>query len=232
MGDAVTICLVATSALADVLNPSILGVFIFAVAAILGGGKSAKHMVALGSAFIAAFFMVHLGLGLAWVYLIGNAPSVVGQFVTIAIAFAVVFAGLLGIKDYFWYGKSISLHFPVRPTRRLQKWATAHLTMVGMTVLGGIAASLGLLITGAPYLAVATIVGTSAQAIGMVLLYNVIFILPLGAIVTLAAGRIRIHTFQKWQEQHKAAIRLAAGLVCIGLGWLLLLTANGAITLG
>lgn len=234
MSDAGTIGLVFVSALSDVLSPTILAVFVFAISAILGHGKSSRHMGILGAAFIASFFAVHLAFGLAWAFIMHFIPVGVAQFAMIAVSFLVVFAGLLGIKDYFWYGKSISIRLPRRPTRKLQKWASSNTSLGTMIMLGSFVASIGLLITGAPYLAVTTVIGASDtnQIVALVVLYNVIFILPLAAIIMLTAGRIKITTFQRLQEKHKASLRLVSGLMCIVLGWLLLLMANGAISLG
>lgn len=234
MTDAGTIGLVIVSALSDVLSPTILAVFIFALSAVLGHGKSGRRMGVLGTAFIAAFFAVHLAFGLAWAFIMRFIPIGVAQFAMIAVAFIVVFAGLLGIKDYFWYGKSISIRLPSRPTRKLQKWASSNASIGTMVMLGSFVASMGMFVTGAPYLAATTVIGASdtVQIVALVVLYNIIFILPLVAVVMLAAGRIKITTFQRWQEKHKATLRLIGGLVCIGLGWLLLLMANGVISLG
>ncbi len=88
--------------------------------------------------------------------------------------------------------------------------------------------------TGAPYLAIITIlrINFNAQALGLMVLYNVIFVLPLIVILFMVAGGSSIGSVSKWKEESKGTMRLFMGLLLAALGWILILIANGTINFG
>jgi cadmium resistance protein CadD (predicted permease) len=65
----------------------------------------------------------------------------------------------------------------------------------------------------------------------MLILYNVIFVMPLVIILLLVLFGIKVQNIQKWKQANKAYMRLITGFVLIALGWLLILIANGIINL-
>jgi len=48
----------------------------------------------------------------------------------------------------------------------------------------------------------------------------------------MVAGGTKVTNVKKWKEENKGAMRLFIGLTLIGLGWLLILIANGTINFG
>jgi cytochrome c biogenesis protein CcdA len=74
--------------------------------------------------------------------------------------------------------------------------------------------------TGAPYLAVLAIIGAGnyAQGIPLLLLYNLIFILPLFVIIGIAYFGKSSDAMEQWRLKHRGVMRLAVGLFLISLG--------------
>jgi cytochrome c biogenesis protein CcdA len=88
--------------------------------------------------------------------------------------------------------------------------------------------------TGAPYLAVITIlrIDFNMVAFGLMALYNFIFVLPLIVILFMIAGGAKISTVAKWKEESKGTMRLFMGLLLAVLAWILILISNGTINFG
>lgn len=100
--------------------------------------------------------------------------------------------------------------------------------------LGAFVAGVELPCTGAPYLAIITIlrIDFNFQAFLLMVLYNFIFVLPLLIILFMVAGGAKISSVAKWKEESKGTMRLFMGLLLVSLGWILILIANGTINFG
>jgi len=100
--------------------------------------------------------------------------------------------------------------------------------------LGAFVAAIELPCTGAPYLAIITLLSQyfDASALLLLILYNLVFISPLVIILLLVAGGKKLHRIQEWKQAKRAAMRLAIGMILIAMGWLLILIANGTINFG
>jgi len=234
MLDLPTIGLVVTSAAIDAINPCAIGVLILMITVVLGSGKSIKRLLLLGSAYILAIFVTYLLAGLGLVYFFSTIPIVIAEYLSIAVGLLVILAGLVEIKEFFWYGKGFSLQIPHRFAVKIQEWSTTKTSVAGVMLLGAFVAGVELPCTGAPYLAIITVlrVDFNAVAFALMVLYNIIFVSPLVVILGLVAGGAKISTVQKWKEESKGVMRLGIGLLLVALGWILMLIANGVINFG
>ena len=234
MLDLPTITVVLGSAAIDSINPCAIGVLILMVSVIMGGKKSTKRLLLLGSAYIFAIFSAYLIAGLGLVYFLSEIPVVLAEYLSLFVGALVIFAGLLEVKDYFWYGKGFSLHIPVKAARKIKEMSSSKTTVGGIMLLGAFVAAVELPCTGAPYLAIITIlrVDFNFQALMLMVAYNVIFVMPLIIILLMVAGGAKISSVKKWKEESKGGMRLAIGLLLVALGWILILIANGTINFG
>ncbi len=67
-----------------------------------------------------------------------------------------------------------------------------------------------------------------AEGVPMLLLYNLIFIIPLTIIVSgVYLGTSRIHDFYLWKERNISKLHLIAGIILLGLGIFMLLESLG-----
>ena len=101
-------------------------------------------------------------------------------------------------------------------------------------LLGAFVAAVELPCTGAPYLAIITILRIDFNfiAFALMVLYNFIFVAPLLIILGMIVGGTKISSVSKWKEESKGTMRLFMGLLLVGLGWILILIANGTINFG
>jgi cytochrome c biogenesis protein CcdA len=144
----------------------------------------------------------------------------------IVIAIIIILAGLIEIKDFFWYGKGFSLSILPSEAARIKKYAK-HIGCAWYTafMLGVFVALVELPCTGAVYLAVLTLMtqaGVSASNLTFLIVYNIIFVLPLWIILWCVCKGVHWKYFEELRNKHKGVMRLAAGLLLIGLGvWML-----------
>lgn len=234
MLDLPTLSIVIGSAAIDSINPCAIGVLILMVSVVLGGGGTTKRLVALGSAYIFAIFITYLVAGLGLIYFFKEIPIVLAEYLSIAVGSLVILAGVLEIKDYFWYGKGFSLQIPTYFANKIHEYSKSKQSIAGVMFLGAFVAAVELPCTGAPYLAIITILSINFNfaALMLMILYNVIFVAPLIVILAMVAAGTKVSAVAKWKEESKGTMRLFMGLLLAALGWILILIANGTINFG
>jgi cytochrome c biogenesis protein CcdA len=233
MIDIPTFSIVTVSALVDSFNPCAIGVLILLMSIVLGSKGSAKRLLLLGGLYIATVCVTYILAGLGLTYIFSWVPLVIAEYLTILVALLVIGVGLLEIKDFFWYGEGLSLKISERFTKRIHTYAK-NITIPGVILFGVFIAAVELPCTGAPYLAIITLLSLNfnVQAFLLLVYYNVLFVAPLLVLLLLVAGGTSISHIKKWQQANKNYMRFAIGFLLIGLGWLLLLIANGTINFG
>jgi cytochrome c biogenesis protein CcdA len=234
MLDLPQLTIVIGAAAIDSINPCAIGVLILMVSVILGQGGSARKLLVTGGAYIFAIFATYLIAGLGLIYFFSTIPIVLAEYLSIAVGGLVIFAGILEIKDFFWYGKGMSLQIPKKYADKIHDWSHSNKSIGGVMLLGAFVAAVELPCTGAPYLAILTIlrIDFTIWAFGLMVLYNIIFVMPLIIILLMVASGTKISVVSKWKEDSKGNMRLAMGLMFVALGWILILIANGTINFG
>lgn len=228
-----TILTVVVTAAIDSINPCAIGVLILMMSVVLASGGNVRRMLSLGFVYIGAIYVTYLAAGLGLVYFFTRIPLVVTEYLSVGVALFVVLAGILEIKDYFWYGRGFSLAIPASMAKKINDYAT-RTTYLGMAALGAFVAGVELPCTGAPYLAIITILSQyfDFKAFLLLVFYNVIFVAPLVVILLMVATGKKIQEVKQWKQDNRGTMRLAIGVLLVGLAWLLILIANGSINLG
>jgi cytochrome c biogenesis protein CcdA/glutaredoxin len=200
------------------VHPCTISVLLFFIAFLFTVGKTRKIILEVGIAYIIGIFLAYflIGLGILKAVILFDQP----HFAAKAGAVLVILLGLVNIKDYFWYGKWISLKIPhasKKTIRRLiHKSSIPSAFLLGLLVgvcsfgcTAGIYFSiLGLLAVKATYM----------EGLMYLLLYNLTFVVPLIVILAIASSKHVVERIEKWEEKEKRLIKLIGGLVMIALG--------------
>jgi len=214
--------LIITSGLIDGINPCAFAVLIFLLAYLTNIVESKRRMLLVGSTYILMVYLTYFiaGMGLLSFIRISGLTSTLYKIAAVT----AIIAGLINIKDYFWYGKGISLRIPESKEGIIKKWAR-RITVPSAIVLGFLVAVFELPCTGGVYLAILAMMADSTtilEAIPYLLLYNLMFILPLIGIFLAAYFGIGTMQIEKWRQRKQTWMRLAMGLLLIGLGIIML----------
>lgn len=221
-----TLGIIMGAALADSINPCVLGVLIFLCAFMARVFKTRRSLLVGGLLYTAVVYATYLALGFGILQVtvsVGIASAFYWAAAIIAIA-----AGIFEIKDFFWYGRGFTLQMLPGAGNRLKKYTKKievayerhpRLSYLFIGLLGVFVVLVELPCTGAPYFAVLALLakGSYAVAVPYLLLYNFIFILPLIVVITLAYFG-RSSRMEEWRSHHKGTMRLGIGLFLIALG--------------
>jgi len=228
-----TITTVVVTAAIDSINPCAIGVLILMCSVILSAKKSIKRLVFLGGLYIASVMTVYLLAGLGLMYFLASLPLWLTEYLSIGVGLIIVGAGVIEVKDFYWYGKGFSLSIPASMAKKIHQYSK-RTTIPGVILLGAFVSAVELPCTGAPYLAIITLLSQyfDFSAFLLLVLYNIIFVLPLIIILIMVAFGKKLHELKKWKQDSRGYMRLFIGLLLIAMGWLLILIANGTINFG
>src|SRR3989344_9016817 len=228
-----TIGTIVITAAIDSINPCAIGVLILMVSILLGKKKSVSSLLYYGFLYICSVMLTYFLAGLGLAYFFTKIPLVITEYIAITVGTIIVFAGLLEIKDFYWYGKFFSLEIPYYFSKKIDKYAS-NVSTAGVIFIGIFVSAVELPCTGAPYLAIITLLSQyfDLTAFLLLILYNFIFISPLIIILLLVASGKRLYDIKKWKYDNRPIMRFSIGLLLIAMGWLLILIANGAINFG
>jgi cytochrome c biogenesis protein CcdA len=219
------------TALIDAINPCAIGVLILLVSTLLGLLKDKKRMLFVGFVYIASIYIVYFLAGIGLLTVIQRLDLV--QFVGLLVGGLVILMGIVDIKDFFWYGKGFTLGIKPSHAEKIKEMAK-NASIPGVIILGMFVAAVELPCTGGPYLAITAMLARKFDLTALIylIIYNFIFVLPLIVILVLAYIGTSIKSLEKWKNENRKFMRLASGLVMIGLGILLILFALDVIYLG
>lgn len=230
MGE-INLPIIIGAALIDGINPCAFGVLIFMLAYLAKTAR--KKMLLNGLVYIFFVFLTYLVCGLLLLPIIRKLAgfSVMSYYVLAGI---VGLAGLIEIKDYFWYGKGFSLSIFPSEAKRIKKYVK-HVGGSTWTsaFLGIFVALVELPCTGAVYLAVLALMslsGITTANISFLVIYNLIFVLPLVIILFMVYKGIHWKHFESWRNKHKGLMRLFTGLLLLILAiWMVEFTMTESI---
>lgn len=223
---------VFVTALIDSINPCAIGVLVILIATLLSLSHNKNKMLAVGAIYIAAVFLTYLAAGFGLLIFIQKLQ--LSQELSWIVGILVILLGLVEIKDFWWYGKGISLQIPAKRAKQVMHYIK-HVTIPGSIFLGIFVAAVELPCTGGPYLAITTVLaklGFTWDVFWLLVVYNFIFVLPLVVILGLVYFGLSVKRVQEWKDAQKRWMRLFIGIIMIALGVLLLLWAAGVINFG
>jgi hypothetical protein len=226
---------VVIGAAIDSINPCAFGVLIFLMTYLTKVFKN-KHKVLLGGLlYTLSVYVTYLLAGLGLLNVV-QSPAVSYWFYWVA-TFVAFSAAAFEIKDFFWYGKGISMDMSIIPgsARRIQLWTSKMQqiskknpkTALAMTIpIGFGAAAFELPCTGQVYLAILGLINASNVAFTVwfpwLILYNVIFVAPLLVITGLMYYGMSSQKLEAWRKQNRRYMRFFTGAFLYLLGLFLL----------
>jgi cytochrome c-type biogenesis protein len=213
---------VVVTGLLDSVNPCAFAVILLLIAFLFTLRESRLRVLQLGAIYIVMIFLVYFAIGLG----ILGAVSLSGDphFVARAGSWILIGLGLINLIEYFYPRFPIKLHMPAIAGAKTNEW----LKRASLPATVGVGFLVGLCTfpcSGGVYVSIITLLNaktTLAWGIGYLGLYNVMFVLPLIAILAVVGNKETARRWTLWERRHSLRIRLAYGLIMIGLGALML----------
>lgn len=214
--------MVVLAALVDSANPCGLSVLVFLLISMAAAGNRSRILM-VGGVYVAAMFLFHLlvGIGLFSAVALSGLTrpfSLIGG----AVAFVL---GIITLADVLRNRDTFILSIPESGKGMLGTYAKKA-TVPAAFVLGILSGLLGFSCTGGIYISILGLMGrdmTVMTGLPYLVLYNIIFVLPLVVVTLLVAYGLSPDRAERWRTVHKRSIRMIIGIILVGLGLVILL---------
>ncbi len=214
--------ILGAAALISGLNPCGLSILLLTIAFLFSIGRTRTGILKVGGSYILGIFIVYIliGLGLLRTLQVFNIPNFVAKIG----ALILIIVGAINMTNIFLPAFPIKLKIP----------QAAHHKIAGLMEKNSVpaAALLGVLVglfefpcTGGPYLLVLGLLHDGATYIkGFVylLFYNVVFILPLIVVLSIASNNLVLEKVRQWKKDNTRRLKLWSGLAMLALGAIIL----------
>jgi len=213
-------------ALADTVNPCALAVFILMLIGITTydpGNRKAK-VIHAGLAFVAAVFVMYFIYGLIIIRSFQLVESItnIRPILYNILGYVAILLGLLHLKGYFWYKPGgLLTEMPMSWRPRVKKMMTSITSPKGAFFMGAFVTLFLIPCTMGPYFIAGGILSTLEliETIPWLLIYNLIFILPLlGITFIIHFGFKKVNDVSGWKEKNIKNLHLVIGIIMLGIG--------------
>ena len=159
-----------------------------------------------------------MGLGL---YSAIQAAGITHTFYLVVAILAIII-GLFNLKDYLWYGKWFVMEVPLKWRSRMKLIIKGVTSIPGAFFIGFIISLFLLPCTSGPYIVILGLLAnitTRSYAIILLLIYNLIFILPMiGITFGIYWGITTTEKAEAWRTRKLKILHLIAGIIILLLG--------------
>jgi hypothetical protein len=216
------------------LTPTLIGMYCTLLASTYGRGHSTKQIVGNSVLFFIGFVGTLTIFASGFWASLSGLSGVTVNYIAISVALLLAIAGAIEIKDYFWYGTSVSHKPHKKIAASIHKKLSSRASYGDALYTGIVAVAASVTNIGLSAIAVACLltVGAVSYNPGWLAMYALSIIFCLVIILCAVLGHTKISAIVQWNEQSKAVMRLSAGLALVVLSWVLLITINGSISIG
>lgn len=216
--------LVTTAALIDSINPCAFSILLLTIAFLFSlGTLSRGRILGIGGSYIFGIFIAYLaiGLGVLQALHLFNTPHFMGKVGSVLL----ILFGALNLINHFFPRFPIQLKIP----------QAAHSKIADLMNKASVPTvfALGLLVglcefpcTGGPYLLVLGLLHdaqTKFRGLLYLIWYNLLFVLPLVAVLILASQQAVLDKLQTWKKSNLGTLKVFGGIIMIALGLTILI---------
>ena len=214
--------LVVVSSLVDSINPCAFSILIVSIVFLFGIGKTREIIFKYGFAYILGIFLVYLliGLGIMQALHVFNVP----HFMSKVGAGLLILFGAINILETIFPNFPIKFAIPHSAHGKMNELVNKA-SLPAMVALGALVGLCEFPCTGGPYLTVIGLLHDSKtywSGSFYLILYNLIFILPLVVILLVASNRDLVDKVQSFQKSNKKYMKIVAGIIMIILAFVIL----------
>jgi cytochrome c biogenesis protein CcdA len=227
---------VVFAGLVDGLNPCAFATLVFFVSYLTLSGRKGRDVLSVGAAFTLGVFLAYMLVGIGFyraLDALGDVLTTLGRWLyALTAAFCIVLA-VLSFADYLKARRGdigdMTLNLPHRLRMQInatiRKSRNSRAFVAAAFVTGVIVSFLELACTGQVYLPtiifVMSVPELKAQATFFLLLYNLLFVLPLIVVFVMAYYGTGAKQFSNFLQQRASTVKLGMSVLFLALGsWL------------
>jgi cytochrome c biogenesis protein CcdA len=212
---------VVVSGLIDSFNPCAISLLLIYISLLFTMQKSRKEVFYFGLYYVIAIYVTYLLIGFG---LLRAGTLFTAYPISKIGAVLVILFGLMNIKEYFWPNSRFSIRIPLAVRAKVSQFAY-EATILSAIVVGFLIGIYEFPCSGAIYLAIVSLLShqeTFWTGLPYLLIYNLMFTLPLILIFVAATNKITTEKFINLQEKHGRKLHLVLAFFMVILGFAIL----------
>ena len=214
--------LVAVTGFLDGIHPCAIAILIFFVAFLIAMQKSFKNIFLLGLVYIFVIYLTYLAVGvgfLSGIVLFGR-----HHFFAELGSWLLIIMGVINIKDYFFPELPIHLRMPKVSGKKV-KFLLKRATLPAIILAAFLVGLCSVPCSGGIYAAVTALLASKTTYISGLLylmLYNLMFVMPLLILLIFAANPITLAKIAGFRKKNERLEKLVMGIMMLALGIIIL----------
>ncbi len=213
---------VLLTGLVDGINPCALAILLFFVSFLFTIRKTRISVARMGMVYIGAVYVVYFLIGLG---LLRASTLLQGHWLGQAGAVLLMLLGLTNLLGAVFPRFPIRLEVPEGSKEALQRWMY-RATLPTTLVLGTLVGLHTFPCSGGPYVAILGLLASQTsywEGVAYLVLYNVMFVLPLVAVLVLSLDPVLGGKIRAWERSSSRTVRGVTGgvMAALGLGLLI-----------
>ncbi len=215
--------LVATAGFLDGIHPCAIAILVFFIAFLMTLQRSVKNIFLAGSVFIFVIFLTYLGIGIG----LFSGMTFFGQhhFFARFGAWLLIILGFITLLSGLFPARFSGFKMPGFATRKAKDLLNKA-TLPAVALAAFLVALCAVPCSGGIYVAVTALLASKTTYFTgflMLLLYNLMYVLPLIIILILAANPLVLAKISRWRKTNEKSEKLAMGIMTLILGASILL---------
>ncbi len=212
------ISLVVITGFLDGIHPCAIAILIFFIAFLLTLHKSVKNILGLGFVYIIVIFLTYLAIGIG----LFSGIMLFGQhhFFAKLGSWLLILLGLISLKDYFFPQFKLGVKIPKVSNEKIKGYLQKA-TLPTIILAAFLVGLCSVPCSGGIYVAITALLASKTTFLTgflYLLLYNLMFVMPLIILLVLSTNPYTLVKLGEWQQKHKKTQKLVMGLFMIILG--------------
>ncbi|MDO8579476.1 MAG: cytochrome c biogenesis protein CcdA [bacterium] len=216
--------IIAGAAVADSINPCAFSILFLSVLFLFSLGKNRTFILTAGGAYILGIALVYtaIGVGILGVLSIFAVPNFMGK---VGAVILIVYS-LIAILNEFFPAFPLKLKIPEASHQIIGK-IIHRASIPAALILGIVVGMFEFPCTGGPYLFVLSLIHdqkTFWSGFGYLVIYNIIFVLPLIIMLALTASKTVLEKIDRLRKLETKSARIILNFVLLVIGALIFFT--------
>lgn len=215
--------LVAITGFLDGIHPCAIAILIFFIAFLLTLRRSFKNILGLGLVYILVIFLTYLVIGVG----LFSGIMLFGQhhFFAKLGSWLLILLGVVSLKDYFFPQFKLGIKIPKVPNEKIKSYLQKA-TLPTVAIAAFLVGLCSVPCSGGIYAAITALLASKTTFLTgflYLLLYNLMFVMPLIILLVLSTNPYTLVKFGEWQQKHKKTQKLVMGLFMLIVGAVILI---------
>ena len=215
--------IVLVSGFLDGINPCAFAVLLLFIAFLFSLKRTRANIWKMGVVYVAAIFLAYvlIGFGLMKALVFTDSPHLMAKLG----AWLVIVLGVINVAGLIFPKFPIKLRIPMASKETLRHWITKA-TVPAAFVAGFLVGLCTFPCSGGIYVAIIGLLAaktTYFAGVGYLLLYNLMFIMPLVIILVLAGNRKAVEKMTEWEQSETRNMKIFSAGIMLLLGIIILM---------